>query len=93
MLKSVTATEASLYCIVYCREDTGQILLTRLHEHLDQAEILPESQCGFKKDRRPKDLILSARHFQQKYQKQNKDLNMTFVDSFKVFETVSRDEL
>ena len=53
MLKSVTAIEASLYCIVYFREDTGQILLTRLYEHLDQAEILPDSQCGFRKDRIP----------------------------------------
>ena len=36
-------------------------------------------------------MILSARDFQQKYQKQNMDLNMTFVDSFKVFDTVSPD--
>ena len=93
MLQSVTATEASLYCIVHSREDTGQILLTRLHEHLDQTEILPERQCGFRKDRIPIDMILSARHFQQKYQKQNMDLNMTFVDSFKVFDTVRRDGL
>ena len=27
------------------------------------------------------DMILSDRNFQQKYQKQNMDLNMTFVDS------------
>ena len=45
MLKSVTAIEASLYCSDYCQEDTGQILLTRLHEYLDQVEILPVSQC------------------------------------------------
>ena len=64
MLRSVTAIEAFLYCIVYCREDTGQILLTRLYEHLDQAEILPESQCGLRKERRPIDMILSAKHFQ-----------------------------
>ena len=70
MLKSVTAIETSLYCIVYCRKDTVQILLTRLHECLDQAEILPVSQCGLRKARRPIGMILSARHFQQKYQKQ-----------------------
>ena len=93
MLKSVTSIEASLYCIVYYREDTDQILLTSLHEHLDQAEILPESQCGFRKDRRPIDMILSARHSQQKYQEQNMGNNMTFVDSFKAFDTVSHDEL
>ena len=38
-------------------------------------------------------MILSARNFQQKYQKQNMDLNMTFVDSVKAFDTVSRDWL
>ena len=91
MLKSVTAIETSLYCIVYCREDTGQILLTRLHEYLDQAEILPVSQCGLRKARRLIGMIPSARHFQQKYQKQNMDLNMTFVYSVKAFDTVSRD--
>ena len=34
--------EASLHVIVYCRENTEKIRLNRLH--LDQAEILPESQ-------------------------------------------------
>ena len=32
-----------------------------------------------------------ARNFQQKYQKQNMDLNMTFVESVKAFDTVMRD--
>ena len=87
MLKSVTAIEASFYCILYCLEDTGQILLTRLHEYLDQADILPV------RVRRPVDMILSVKNFQQKYQKQNMDFNLTFVDSVKAFETVSRDGL
>ena len=80
MLISVTTIEASLYVIVYCGEDTGKILLNRLHEHLDQAEILLENQCGFRKDRRTIDMIFSVRHFQEEYQRQNKDLYMTFVD-------------
>ena len=41
MLMALTVIQASFYCIVYCREDAGQILLTRLYEYLDQAEILP----------------------------------------------------
>ena len=52
MLKSVTAIAASLYCIVYCREDTGQILLTRLHEYLDQLKFY---QYVSVKSGRPKD--------------------------------------
>ena len=93
MLKSVTAIETSFYCIVFCREDTGQILLTRLHEYLDQVEILPVSQYGLRKARWPIGMILSDRHFQQKYQKQNMDLNMTFVYSVNAFDTVSREGL
>ena len=93
MLKSVTAIETSLYSTVYCREDIVQILLTRLHEYLDQAEILAVSQCGLRKARRPIGMIHSATHFQQKIQKQNMDLNMTFVYSVKAFDSVSRDGL
>ena len=87
MLKSVTAIGESFYCIVYCREDSGQILLTRLREYLDQAEILPE------RVRRPIDMILSVRNIQLKYQQQNMELSMTFVDSVKAFDTVIRDGL
>ena len=93
MLQYVTALEASLYCIVYSREDTGQIQLTCLHEHLDQTEILPERPCGFRKDRIPIDMILTARNFQQKYQKQNMDLQHDLCRQFQSFDPVSRDGL
>ena len=93
MLQPVTTADASPYCIVYCRNDTGQILLNRLYEHLDQAEILLESQFGFRKDRRTIDMIFSSGHFQEKYQKQTMDFYMTFVDITKAFDTVSRDGL
>ena len=74
MLRSVATKQASLYVIVYCGDDSSKIL------HLDQAEVLPESQCGFRKDRRTIDMIFSVRHFQEEYQKQNMDLYMTFLD-------------
>ena len=38
-------------------------------------------------------MILKARQLQEKCQKQNKDLNMTFVDLTKAFDTVIRDWL
>ena len=69
------------------------ILLNNLHEDLDQVEILPESQRGFRKDSKPIDMIFSARHFQEKYRKQNMDIFMTFVDIIKAFDTASRDGL
>ena len=71
----------------------AKILLNRLNAHLDQAGLIPESQCGFRKDRGTKDMIFTARQLQEKCQEQNVDLYMTFVELTKAFDTVSRDGL
>ena len=71
----------------------AKILLNRLNVHLDQAGLIPESQCGFRKDRGTIDMIFTARQLQEKFQEQNVDLYMTFVDLTKAFDTVSRDGL
>ena len=68
-----------------------QILLNRLNMHLDQAGLIPESQCGFRKDRGTKDIIFTARKHQEKCQEQIVNLYMTFVELTKAFDTVSRD--
>ena len=39
----------------------AKILLNRLNAHLDQAGLIPESQCGFRKDRGTIDMIFTAR--------------------------------
>ena len=69
----------------------AKILLNRLNAHLDQAGLIPESQCGLRKDRGTIDMIFTARQLQEKCQEQNADLKMTFVDLTKAFDTVSRD--
>ena len=46
----------------------AKILLNRLNAHLDQAGLIPESQCGFRKDRRTIDIIFTARQLQEKCQ-------------------------
>ena len=71
----------------------AKILLNRLNVHLDQTGLIPESQCGFRKDRGTIDMIFTARQLQEKCQEQNVDLYMTFVDLTKAFDTVSRDGL
>ena len=43
----------------------AKILLNRLNIHLEQARILPESQCGFRKDRGTIDMIFTARQLQR----------------------------
>ena len=60
-------------------------LLNRLIDHLEQG-LLPESQCGFRKERGTTDMIFAARQLQEKCQEQNVDLT-------KAFDTVSRDGL
>ena len=71
----------------------AKILLNRLNAHLDQSGLIPESQCGFRKDRGTIDMIVTARQLQEKCQEQTVDLYMTFVDLINEFDTVSRDGL
>ena len=42
----------------------ANILLNHLNEHLVQAGLLPESQCGFRKDRETIDIIFTPRQLQ-----------------------------
>ena len=71
----------------------ARVLLNRLNEHLEQSGLLPESQCGFRKNRGTIDMIFTARQLQEKCQEQNVDLYMTFVDLTKAFDIVSREGL
>ena len=67
ILKSVITTEVSAGKIL------AKILLNRLNAHLDQAGLIPESQCGFRKDRGTINMIFKARQLQEKCQEQNVD--------------------
>ena len=66
-----------------------KLILNRLNTHLLD-EIVPESQCGFRKNRGTVDMIFCARQIQEKCKEQNKDLYILFVDLTKAFDTVSR---
>ena len=70
----------------------AKVLLNRINSHLEQG-LLPESQCGFRKDRGTVDMVFAARQLQEKCQEQNTDLYSTYVDLTKAFDTVSRDGL
>ena len=67
----------------------SKVILNRLSKHLLD-EIVPESQCGFRKNRGTVDMIFASRQVQEKCREQNKDLYMLFVDLTKAFDTVSR---
>ena len=60
---------------------------------LERSGLLPESQCGFRKNRGTTDIIFTARQLQEKCQEQNVDLYMTFVDLTKAIDTASREGL
>ena len=44
----------------------ARVLMNRLNEHLEHSGLLPESQCGFRKDRGTIDMIFTARQLQEK---------------------------
>ena len=71
----------------------ARVLLNCLNEYLEKSGLLPESQCGFRKDRGTIDMIFTARQLQEKCQEQNVGLYMIFVDLTKVFDTVIREGL
>ena len=77
---------ASLYC-QFAGKVLARVLLNRLNEH--QSGLLPESQCGFRKDRGTIDMISKA----VSREMPEHDLYMTFVDLTKAFDTVSREGL
>ena len=78
----------SLLCIA--GKILAKILSNRLNVHLDQKGLIPESQCGFRKDRGTIDMIFTARQLQEKCQDQNVYLYMTFFVLTKGFYTVKR---
>ncbi|BHF73887.1 hypothetical protein SprV_0401697100 [Sparganum proliferum] len=70
----------------------ARIPLNRLNNHLKQG-LLPESQCGFRRDRGTTDMIFAARQLQKKCQEMLTHLYSTFVDLTKAFDTVNREGL
>ncbi|KAF7241799.1 Craniofacial development protein 2 [Varanus komodoensis] len=70
----------------------ARVLLNRLTDHLEQ-DLLPEMQCGFRKECGTVDMIFAAQQLQEKCQEQNRELYTIFVDLTKAFDTVSRESL
>ena len=70
----------------------ARVLVNRLIVHLEQG-LLPESQCGFRKDRGTIGIVFAARQLQEKCQEQNTGLYSTFVDLTNAFDIVSREGL
>ena len=68
----------------------ARIMLTPLLTHVAE-KILPESQCGFRKERSTIDMVFVARQLQEKCREQHQNLYIAFVvDLTKAFDTVHR---
>ena len=70
----------------------ARIMLNRLIPSV-AAKNLPESQCGFRRNRSTADMIFTVRQIQEKCTEQNMWLYAVFVDLTKAFDTVNREAL
>ena len=68
----------------------ARVLLNRLTEHVFSNDIIPDSQCGFRKGRGTSDMIFTIRQLQEKCREQLQELYMVFIDLTKAFDTVNR---
>ena len=71
----------------------ARIVLNRLQKHIEERNVIPESQCGFRPKRGTSDMIFSIRQLQEKCRERNLDLYMVFIDLTKAFDTVNREGL
>ena len=70
--------------ISYAGKVLARILLTRLIANISE-NVLPESQCGFRKHRSTNDMIFTIRQIQEKCIEQQQNLYMVFIDLTKSF--------
>ncbi|XP_050686692.1 actin, cytoskeletal 4-like [Eriocheir sinensis] len=61
-------------------------MLSRLSKHIAE-NILPEKQCGFRKERSTSELIYVTLQLQEKCHEQNRDLYIAFIDLTKASDT------
>ena len=70
----------------------ARIILNRIEEKMCTL-ILPETQCGFRRNHSIIDMVFSLRQIQEKCTEQNMELYAVFMDFTKAFDTVSREGL
>jgi len=66
----------------------ARVMLRRLLTHV--VDIVPESQCGFRRQFGTTDMLSVARLLQEKCREQHKSLYLVFIDLTKAFDTVNR---
>lgn len=90
--RSLCENSRGISLLVVASKILAKIMLARLVDHLSE-QILPESQCGFRKERSTGDMLFVLRQLQEKAIEQRRDLYIAFIDLAKAFDTVSRETL
>ena len=90
--KSVCGNSRGISLLSVAGKVLAKVMLCRLIRSVTE-HLLPESQCGFRKNRSTVDMIFTTRQLQEKCREQHQDLHMAFVDLSKAFDTVNRDLL
>ena len=65
----------------------------RLDEYVERLNILPESQCGFRRERSTIDMIFCSRRVTEYFREKSRLLFKCFVDLTKAYDKVDRDVL
>ncbi len=90
--KAVCGNYRGISLLAVAGKVLARVMLARLLATITDV-VLPESQCGFRRDRSTTDMIFVARLLQEKCREQHRNLYMAFVDLTKAFDTVNRDIL
>ena len=80
----------SLFCTA--GKILARVVMNRLIDHINDT-IIPESQCGFRSDRRTSDMVFAVSQLQEKCRDQDKELHLVFVDLTRAFDSVNRQGL
>ena len=68
------------------------MMLNRMRDPIAET-VLPESQCGFRRNRGTTDMIFAVRQLMEKAREQHRNLYIAFVDFTKAFDSVNRNAL
>lgn len=70
----------------------AKVMLHRLVKNITE-KLLPESQCGFIRNRSTVDMVLTARQLHEKCREQYQDFFIAFIDLSKAIHAVNRELL
>ena len=68
------------------------VMLNRMRDPIAET-VLPESQCGFRRNRGTTDMIFAVRQHMEKAREQHRNLYIPFVDFTKAFDSVNPNAL